>query len=86
MAALTAATVLRNADLSITYQFTSVADGDTFTVGTNKTKVIPTVRGNPTTQASAGTAYAYNRTTGVVTLYPGEDSLGADLTVFPINS
>lgn len=86
MAALTAATVFRNADLSITYQFTSVADGDTFTVGTNKTKIIPSVKGNPVTQASAGTAYDYNRTTGVVTLYPGENSLGADLTVFPINS
>lgn len=86
MAALTASSVVRNADLSVTYAFTSVSDGDTFGVGTNKTRLTPVMNADPTTQTSAGIAYEYNRVTGTVTLRPGENSLAATLTVFPVNS
>lgn len=83
MALLSAATVRQSADLSVTYSFTTIADGDTFNCGTGKQSVSYQMTGDPSTQASAGTSVEYNSGTGVVTFRPGENSLGGLLRVFP---
>lgn len=83
MAALTAASRAYGQDMSITYNFTTVNDGDTFNVGKGKTSVIYQMLGNPSTQTDAGDAIAYVSSTGVVTCYPGVDGLGGALRVFP---
>jgi len=83
MAALSAISRAYGVDQSITYAFTSVADGDTFNIGKGKTSVIYQMTGNPSTQTSAGSAVDYVSSTGVCTMYPGVDSLGATLRVYP---
>ena len=83
MAALTVASVRQGVDMSVTYVVASAADGDTLNVGKGKLRITTQGVGNPSTQASAGVDYAYVNTTGVVTVYPGEDSLGLQITVYP---
>lgn len=83
MAALTATTVRPGVDLSVTYEFTTVNDGDTFNVGVGKTSVVYQMIGDPSTQTDAGASLAYNSSTGIVTIYPGVNGLGGLLRVFP---
>tara|TARA_R110000868_G_scaffold411521_1_gene705135 strand:+ start:1295 stop:1561 length:267 start_codon:yes stop_codon:yes gene_type:complete len=85
MAVQTAATTQRENAGSLTlyrFTFTSVADGDTFDSGlsTNVWGFLIEQTGNPSTQASAGISAA--NASGIFTLYPGENSLGATLFVF----
>lgn len=83
MAALTAATTLRESLGSLTlhvFTFTTVADADTFASGLpNVFAFWAEITANPSTQASAG--YAVSNSSGTFTLYPGEDSLSATLFV-----
>lgn len=77
MAALTAATVLRESLGSLTlhiFTFTSVADTDTFAsgLGTNVVSYWDQETSNVSTQSSAGGAIA--NSSGNFTFYPGEDS------------
>lgn len=83
MAALTATSRAYGVDMSITYTFTTVNDGDTFNVGKGKTGVDYQMTGNPATQTDAGASLVYVSSTGAVTLYPGVDALGGNLRVFP---
>lgn len=84
MAALTVASVCYGVDQSVTFTFTTVNDGDTFALGTGKTSIQYSMTGNPTTQASAGTSFSYAASTGVLTVYPGEDGLGGMVRAFPV--
>lgn len=84
MAVLTAASRRYSQDMSVTYEFTDVDDGDTFNVGKGKQALNYQMTGNPGTQTDAGGSVAYVSSTGVVTFYPGVDSLGGLLRVFPL--
>lgn len=79
MAAITPSTVTRvnlgSANLVVA-SFTTASDGDTWASGISAVVAQwASVNGNPSTQASAGTASTFS--SGTVTLYPGENSLGA---------
>lgn len=78
MAAISPATVNRisigSANLLVA-NFTTCSDGDTWASGiTNLVTFWNQVNGNPSTQASAGSAATF--ATGTFTFYPGENSLG----------
>lgn len=86
MAALTATNTYRESVGSMTllvYTFSSVSTGDTFAsgLGSNALFYNAIITQLPTTQASAGYGVGYNSTTGVFTLYPGENSDSAALQV-----
>lgn len=83
MAALTVASTRYGVDMVVTYVVNSAADGDTLNVGKGKTRITASMTGDPSTQASAGTSYGYVASTGVLTVYPGENSLGMQITVYP---
>jgi len=83
MAVLTASSIRYGVDMTTTYMLTTVADTDTIQVGKGKTRVHYVMTGNPVTQGSAGTSYTYVSSTGEMTLYPGENSLGGQITVYP---
>lgn len=83
MAAITVTSVRYGVDMAVTYVFTTAADADTLNVGKGKTSIQYQIVGNPTTQASAGSAFTYDATTGVLTVYPGENSLGGQVRVYP---
>lgn len=83
MAALIAASRTYGQDMSITYTFTDVDDGDTFNVGKGKVTLNYQMIGNPATQTDAGASIEYVSSTGVVTVRPGVDNLGGILRVFP---
>lgn len=83
MAALTVASVRYGVDMAVTYVVNSASDTDTLNVGKGKTRIIAQGVGNPVTQASAGVDYTYVDSTGVLTVYPGENSLGLQITVYP---
>lgn len=84
MAVQTAATTIRENLGSVTlliFNFTSVADGDTFAsgLGSNIVGFWAGTDGNPVTQASAGNGVT--NSSGNFSFFPGENSLGLDLFV-----
>lgn len=78
MAAITPTTVIRENIGSLNLMiatFTTCSDADTWASGISGiVSFNPIVNGNPTTQASAGTAATLSGST--FTFYPGESSLG----------
>ena len=67
----------------VVYKGTDVDDGETLDTGLSAdvSEYWVTWTGNPSTQASAGGHSSLAQSTGIITLYPSSDNLGASIFV-----
>ncbi len=68
----------------VLFRLTDIDDTETLDTGVDGSRIISVLvnwTGNPSTQASAGGHFTWVASTGVITFYPGEDNLGADVLV-----